>query len=95
MYRVTYRLHDGKTPHRGDCQLNIGLMRTIGPVFGLPPLEIEHTACQVDGAPECQYTVRWTRRRFGRKRAQLRARNDQGVCGGLCFILEITSISRH
>lgn len=77
VYRVTYRLHDGKTPHRGDCQLNIGLMRTIGPIFGLPPLEIEHTACQVDGAPECRYTVSWTRRRFGRKRAQLRARDDQ------------------
>ena len=77
VYRVTYRLHDGKTPHRGDCQLNIGLMRTIGPIFGLPPLAIEHTACQVDGAPECRYTVSWTRRRFGRQRAELRARNDQ------------------
>ncbi len=77
VYRVTYRLHDGKTPHRGDCQLNIGLMRTIGPIFGLPPLDIEHTACQVDGAPECRYTVSWARRRFGGQRAQLRARNDQ------------------
>ena len=77
VYRVTYRLDDGKTPHRGDCQLNIGLMRTIGPIFGLPPLDIEHTVCQVDGAPQCEYTVSWARRRFGRKRAQLRACVDE------------------
>ena len=74
IYRVSYRLDDEKTPHRGDCQLNIGLMRTIGPIFGLPPLDVEHTACQVEGAPKCEYTVSWARRRFGAKRAQLRAR---------------------
>ena len=63
---ITYRLHEGKVPHRGDCQLNIGLMRTIGPVFGMPPLEIEHPECQVEGAPLCRYIVHWPRRRSPR-----------------------------
>ena len=71
---ITYRLHDGKVPHRGDCQLNIGLMRTIGPIFGLPPLDVEHPDCQVLGAPECRYVVRWTsKRRLGRSGARREA----------------------
>ena len=74
---ITYRLHDGKVPHRGDCQLNIGLISTIGPVFGIPPLHIEHPECQVDGAPECRYVVSWSRRRSHRRRAEVRALDDQ------------------
>lgn len=67
---VTYQLDADRTPHRGDCQLNIGLMRTIGPIFGLDPLDVVHTECQVDGAPACVYDVTWPkrRRRFGRRR---------------------------
>ncbi len=82
---VAYRLHEDKPPHRGDCPLNIGLMRTIGPIFGLPPLDVVHTECQVLGAPECRYTVTWSSRRFhrrfdrrfDRRRSQLRALDDQ------------------
>ena len=76
---VTYRLDDGKTPHRGDCQLNIGLMRTIGLLFGMPPLHIEHPDCQVTGAPECRYLVTWSQRRTlrARRRQQTRARSDE------------------
>ncbi|HEX5614709.1 MAG TPA: EAL domain-containing protein [Acidimicrobiia bacterium] len=59
---VTYRLHDGYRPHRLDCELNIGLLRVIGPLFGLPPLGIEHTECQVTGAAHCVYRVSWSRR---------------------------------
>lgn len=74
---ITYRLHDGKVPHFSDCQLNIGLISTIGPIFGIPPLEIEHPQCQVNGAPECRYVVSWSRRRNHRRRAQVRALDDQ------------------
>jgi diguanylate cyclase (GGDEF)-like protein len=63
---IAYRLNPDKQPHRLDCESNIGLMRVIGPLFGIPPLVVEHTECQVLGAPECRYEVRWNpRRRFG------------------------------
>ncbi len=75
---VTYRLHDGYRPHRGDCQLNIGLMSTIGPIFGIPPLVVEHPDCQVKGAPECRYVVTWTKpRRFLSRGTRLRALEDE------------------
>ena len=35
---IRYRLHDPARAHRADCQLNIGFMRTIGVLFGMPPL---------------------------------------------------------
>jgi diguanylate cyclase (GGDEF)-like protein len=66
---IRYRLHAGQRPHRSDCQLNIGLMRTVGVLFGMPPLRVDHPQCQVLGAPECEYVVHWHRgRRRGRKR---------------------------
>ncbi len=76
---VTYRLDDEKTPHRGDCQLNIGLMQTIGLLFGMPPLHVEHPECQVMGAPECRYLVTWSDRRSlrARRREQTRAQANQ------------------
>ncbi|MGZ4796576.1 MAG: diguanylate cyclase [Acidimicrobiia bacterium] len=66
---VTYHLDDDKVPHRLDCLLNIGFMRTIGPIFGMPPLAIEHPTCQVEGAPECRYVVEWENPRGRRKQA--------------------------
>ena len=76
---VTYRLHEPKAPHRCDCDLNIGLMTVIGPLFGMPPLDVEHLECQVDGAPECRYEVRWSKRGpwFRRRRAAQRQAEDQ------------------
>ncbi|MEP6623544.1 MAG: GGDEF domain-containing protein [Acidimicrobiia bacterium] len=75
---VTYRLHDGYRPHRGDCQLNIALMGTIGLIFGIPPLEVVHPDCQVEGAPECRYVVTWTKpRRFRGRRTLVRALEDE------------------
>jgi hypothetical protein len=59
--RVTYVLDADKQPHRLDCESNIGLMASIGPLFGLPLLSIDHPECQVDGAPRCAYLVRWPR----------------------------------
>jgi diguanylate cyclase (GGDEF)-like protein len=60
---VSYRLHEGKEPHFLDCQANIGLMSASGPLFGLPLLDVEHPECQVEGAPQCVYVVRWPIRR--------------------------------
>jgi diguanylate cyclase (GGDEF)-like protein len=79
---VTYELHDGKTPHRLDCEANIGLMSAAGPLFGLPLLDVEHPECQVDGAPRCTYVVRWPLRRrlparlFTRPRSHLQEQVD-------------------
>ena len=58
---VTYRLHDGYRPHRFDCEYNIGLLRVVGPLFGLPRLRVEHATCQVLGAPHCVYEISWPR----------------------------------
>ncbi|MBK5287255.1 MAG: GGDEF domain-containing protein [Acidimicrobiia bacterium] len=75
---VTYQLDADKVPHRSDCQLNIGLMRTIGPIFGLDPLGVTHLECQVEGAPACRYEVSWPKRRhLLRRRSQTRALENQ------------------
>src|SRR4051812_16906281 len=70
---IRYRLMEPARAHRADCQLNIGFMRTIGLLFGMPPLTVEHPECQVLGAPACEYVVRWTngRRRHRRQDAVL------------------------
>ncbi len=69
---VTYELHEPKQPHLLDCQCNIGLLSVIGPLFGMPPLTVEHPECQVDGAPRCRYEIRWPARRrlFRTRRAR-------------------------
>jgi diguanylate cyclase (GGDEF)-like protein len=79
---VTYELDPAKTPHRLDCEANIGLMSAAGPLFGLPLLDVEHPECQVDGASKCTYVVRWPLRRrlparlFARRRSHLREQVD-------------------
>src|SRR4051812_40472491 len=65
---VRYRVEAPAHPHRADCQLNIGFMRTIGMLFGMPPLTVEHPECQVLGAAECEYVVHWTTGRRRRRR---------------------------
>lgn len=59
---VTYELHAHKQPHVLDCECNIGLISVIGPLFGIPPLTVEHPECQVRGAPRCRYEVSWAAR---------------------------------
>lgn len=59
---VTYELHPQKQPHVLDCECNIGLISVIGPLFGMPPLTVEHSECQVHGAPRCRYEVSWSAR---------------------------------
>ncbi len=66
---VSYELRSDKVPHRLDCLYNQGLISVIGPLFGMPPLAVEHPECQVLGAPRCVYRVQWPRRRLIRRRA--------------------------
>ncbi len=54
---VTYRLHDGFTPSRWDCDYNIGLISQVNVLFGHPPARVTHDRCQVRGATECVYEV--------------------------------------
>ncbi|MFP4311817.1 MAG: diguanylate cyclase domain-containing protein [Nitriliruptoraceae bacterium] len=56
---VGYRVHPDHTPSRYDCDYNQGLLSRVTVLFGLPPARIEHPACQVEGAPECVYVLRW------------------------------------
>jgi diguanylate cyclase (GGDEF)-like protein len=59
---VRYRVEDGYTPSRYDCDYTYGLLTQIPRLFELPPARIEHDQCQVDGAPECIYAMSWRAR---------------------------------
>lgn len=59
---IRYRVTGGNRPHHHDCGYNQGLISQAGPLFGLPPLSIEHPSCQVRGDPECWYRVSWQAR---------------------------------
>src|SRR5579872_725075 len=59
--RVTYRLHDGYRPSGHDCNYNVGLLSQVSELFGLPPALVTHPSCQVTGAQECVYDLRWPR----------------------------------
>ncbi|MGY1753930.1 EAL domain-containing protein [Blastococcus sp. SYSU D01042] len=57
--RLTWRVLPPHSPGRVDCDYNIGMLRNAPVLFGLEPAVVEHWACQIDGAPECEYTVTW------------------------------------
>ncbi len=71
---VGYRLHGEHAPSRFDCDYNRGLLSQVTVLFGLPPVRVEHRTCQVEGANECIYTLRWPalRRLAPRSRRQAR-----------------------
>jgi diguanylate cyclase (GGDEF)-like protein len=56
---VSYRLADGYRPHRHDCDYTHGLLMIAPALFGLAPATVRHDECQILGAPECRYEVRW------------------------------------
>jgi diguanylate cyclase (GGDEF)-like protein len=58
---VRYRIHDGFTLSRFDCDYALGLLTQVPGLFGLPPASIEHDECQVRGAEACIYRLRWRR----------------------------------
>jgi diguanylate cyclase (GGDEF)-like protein len=61
---VTYRLHPPHRPHRVDCDYTQGILSQVSVLFGLPPADVAHPACQVDGSDECRYEISWSPRRF-------------------------------
>jgi diguanylate cyclase (GGDEF)-like protein len=64
---LSFRLREGYPHSRLDCDYARGLISVVPTVFGLPPAELLHSACQSDGHPACLYHVTWERRR-GRRR---------------------------
>ncbi|MCU1564237.1 MAG: hypothetical protein JWN05_2616 [Arthrobacter sp.] len=61
-------------PSRIDCDYNIGLLRQVPVVFGLPPARVEHgLVCQLNGAPECVYHVAWSEPLLHRLRRHVRS----------------------
>jgi diguanylate cyclase (GGDEF)-like protein len=45
--------------HRHHCECAIGLASQAPVLFGLEPAFVNHTECQVLGAPHCRYEVTW------------------------------------
>jgi len=77
---VTYRLHPPHLPNRMDCEYNLGLISQVTVLFGGRPASVEHEECQVRGASQCVYRVRWTPRRrwaFWRRRGRIAHLEDQ------------------
>ena len=59
---ISNRLHDGYEPNIVDCQYTVGLLSQIPALFGLEPAVVVHDECQVRGAPECIYALKWRAR---------------------------------
>jgi diguanylate cyclase (GGDEF)-like protein len=60
--RVRYFDVSGVGYHRLDCQYNRGLLSRVPALFGMPPAEIMHASCALDGAEACVYELRWDER---------------------------------
>ncbi len=50
----------GFVRHRHHCECAIGLASRCTVLFGLAPAYVNHTQCQVLGAPYCRYEVTWS-----------------------------------
>jgi diguanylate cyclase (GGDEF)-like protein len=78
---LRYRLRPGYRLSRHDCDYTAGLLSQVSAVFGLPPAQVGHDTCQVDGAEACIYRLDWAprtwRERFRRKRV-----DNPAVMGG-------------
>ncbi|MBV9292547.1 MAG: hypothetical protein JO222_08850, partial [Frankiales bacterium] len=72
---IRYRIKEGFVLSHFDCDYALGLLTQAPALFGLPAAHIVHDRCQVRGAPECIYEMRWRRRRrvFGRGKPALPA----------------------
>ncbi len=65
---IRYRVKDGYALSHFDCDYTMGLLSQVPALFDLPSAMIEHPQCQVTGASECVYHLRWRpRSRFGRR----------------------------
>lgn len=59
---VHYRVREGFALSHFDCDYTIGLLTQVPALFDLPAAIVEHSECQVKGAAECVYKLRWHRR---------------------------------
>lgn len=66
-----------------DCDYALGLLTQVPVLFGLPPAQIEHDQCQVRGATECIYRMRWKRRIRGPHRRGHRSVAADALLGRL------------
>jgi len=57
--RMRYTDVSGVGYHRYDCEYTKGLLATVPQLFGLPPARVTHTECGAQGAPCCEFDVRW------------------------------------
>ena len=57
-----YRVREGFELSHFDCDYTMGLLSQVPVLFDLPAAVVEHPECQVKGATECVYKVRWYRR---------------------------------
>ncbi len=71
---VFYRVRDEYAPSRFDCDYTAGLLTQVPVLFGRPPASVEHPRCQVHGAAECEYQLKWQRRN-----GRLRLHRDRSV----------------
>ena len=55
---VHERFVDGFAPFPEYCEWAAGLYSNIPQLFGMRP-EVEHIACACNGAPACEYRIRW------------------------------------
>lgn len=69
---IRYQVREGYPPHLQDCSYTMGLLTQVPRVFGLPPADVVHEVCQVEGADACLYLLRWRERpsRFRRRRVE-------------------------
>ena len=60
--KLHYRVREGFALSHFDCDYTMGLLTQVPVLFDLPPAVVEHPDCQVKGATECVYKLRWHRR---------------------------------
>jgi len=64
--RTVIRLHwkDGRILDKNVCLYNQGVYAAIPTIWGLPPQQVTETDCYFDGAPYCQYNIKFQKRKL-------------------------------
>jgi diguanylate cyclase (GGDEF)-like protein len=86
--RMRYTDVSGVGYHRHDCAYTKSLLATVPQLFGLPLARVRHTSCGVDGAPCCEYEIRWTTGTQDLKRAAIALAVGAGALAGVSALLD-------
>jgi HD-GYP domain-containing protein (c-di-GMP phosphodiesterase class II) len=64
--RTVIRLHwkDGRILDKNVCLYNQGVYAAIPTIWGMAPQQVTETDCYFDGAPYCQYNIKFQKRKF-------------------------------